>query len=86
MKLSTILYTLALVSFFGILILFVTNDHKYFGECNKAYYVANKEKISDQRKTYREAKKAAGYRYYKDPLTGKQGWVFVGLPVQEVAA
>lgn len=29
MKLSTILYTLALVSFFGILILFITNDHKY---------------------------------------------------------
>lgn len=29
MKRSTILYTLALVSFFGIIILFLSSDHRY---------------------------------------------------------
>ena len=52
----------------------------------KAYREANKEKISEYRKSYREAKKAAGYRYLTDQVTGKRGWVFVGLPEQEVAA
>ena len=55
-------------------------------EYRKAYYEANKDKHAEQMKAYYEAKKAAGYRYRKNPLTGKQEWVFVGLPEQEVAA
>lgn len=55
-------------------------------EQGKAYREANREKVAEMNKAYREAKKAAGYRYRKDPVTGKYVWVFVGLPEQEVAA
>lgn len=52
---------------------------------NKAYHEANKERLNAQQKAYRDTKKAAGYRYRKNPITGKLEWVFVGLPEQEVA-
>lgn len=52
----------------------------------KAFRYANRDYIHDRDKAYCEAKKAAGYRRLKDPVTGKRGWVFVGLPEQEVAA
>lgn len=49
-------------------------------ERDKAYREANKEKIAERNKAWHEAKKAAGYRYRRNPLTGKQEWIFVGLP------
>lgn len=45
---------------------------------------AAKEKL--RKKAAYDKMKAAGYCYRQDPTTGKYGWVFVGLPVQEVAA
>ncbi len=45
---------------------------------NRAYWEANKERRSAEAKAWREAKKAAGFRYKKDPATGKRGWIFVG--------
>lgn len=62
-----------------------TNREKVAAQ-RKAYYDANREKIAERDKARRESKKAAGYRRRKNPLTGKEEWVFVGLPVQEVAA
>ena len=50
------------------------------------YYQVNYEKIRKQQKRGYDDKVAAGYRYRKDPVTGKHKWVFVGLPEQEVAA
>ena len=45
---------------------------------------ASKQKLIQ--KVRYDAKKAAGYRYRKDPATGKYAWVFVGLPeAKEVA-
>ena len=55
-------------------------------EQKKAYHEANRDRNIGKMKEYRDAKKAAGYRYRKDPVTGKRGWVFVGLPEQEAAA
>ena len=55
-------------------------------ERTKAYREANKEKIAEYGKAWRDAKKAAGYRFLADPVTGKRGWVFVGLPITENAA
>ena len=55
------------------------NREKIRKRC-KAYRDANREKIIAHKKAYREAKKAAGYRYRKDPVTGKKHLVFVGLP------
>ena len=52
----------------------------------KAYREANREKILEQGKNHYETMKAAGYRYRTDHVTGKRGWVFVGLPeAKEVA-
>lgn len=55
-------------------------------EYKKAYHEANREKVAERERARSEAKKAAGYRYRKNPVTGKHVWVFVGLPEQEVAA
>lgn len=55
-------------------------------ESKKAYRKANREILLIKEKAFRDAKKAAGYRYRKDPVTGKHKWFFVGLPEQEVAA
>lgn len=61
-------------------------NKKKISESKKAYRKANREILLIKENAYREAKKAAGYRYRTDPVTGKHGWVFVGLPEQEVAA
>lgn len=49
------------------------------------YYNHYDERRMSRKRIY-DAKIAAGYKYRKDPVTGKRGWVFVGLPEQEVAA
>lgn len=46
----------------------------------KAYRDGHRAELSKKAKEYSDAKKAAGYRYRRDPVTGKQHWVFVGLP------
>lgn len=40
----------------------------------------NLDKKRDSARAYCAKKRAAGYRYRKDKITGKSGWVFVGLP------
>lgn len=52
----------------------------------KVWREANKEIISLKQKAWRNAKKEAGYRKRKDPATGKERWVFVGLPENSSAA
>lgn len=68
---------------------------------SREYYAANEDRLREYARdysathreerrlkaiNYRAAKKAAGYCVQRDPVTGKAKWVFVGLPVQEVAA
>lgn len=48
-------------------------------------YAENHDEIRAQQKNYRDAKKAAGYRYRKDPITGKHCWIFVGIIEQDAA-
>lgn len=43
-------------------------------------YTEHHDEIRAQQKAYREAKRAAGFRWRKDPETGKYRWIFVGLP------
>ena len=47
----------------------------------KAYYDENSERFKQKSRNFAAAKKAAGYRYRKDPITGKHRWVFVGIPL-----
>lgn len=62
---------------------------------NRARRAANREEYLAGRRAryspekahnYYQKKYDAGFRMKKDPVTGKNKWVFVGLPVQEVAA
>lgn len=61
--------------------------------CRRKRWEANKDKLNAEQRKRRDAhreefnakcknkydaKKAAGYRYRKDPETGKHRWVFVG--------
>jgi hypothetical protein len=55
-------------------------NRERIAENGKAYREANKEKILEKRKARYDAMTAAGYRFRKDPVTGKRHWVFVGLP------
>jgi hypothetical protein len=47
---------------------------------HKAYYQTHSKKIVAKAKKVYDTKKSAGYRYRKDPVTGKHRWVFVGKP------
>ena len=61
---------------------------KDWGKKNEAHvkqyqhdrYAEHHDEIRAQQKAYREAKRAAGFRWRKDPETGKYRWIFVGLP------
>lgn len=46
----------------------------------KAYRAANHAQLVAQQKSKYDSMVNAGYRYRKDPVTGKRGWVFVGKP------
>ena len=41
----------------------------------KEYYIENREHIRAQQNAANAAKRAAGYRYRKDPETGKMRWI-----------
>lgn len=45
---------------------------------DKAKLERDRDKIRARRKVKYEARKAEGYRKRRDPITGKQMWVFVG--------
>lgn len=65
---------------------YVQRNYERIRERGKEYRMRNRDAIRKLKKAYVERKHAAGYRRRKDPVTGKQHWVFVGLPAQEVAA
>lgn len=48
-------------------------------------YKDNADTIKARQQAFAAAKKAAGYRYRKDPITGKHRWVFVGITEQDAA-
>lgn len=58
-----------------------TNNKAKVNETNRQYRERNKEKLKKQY----DDKVAAGYRYRKDPLTGKHSWVFIGITEQNAA-
>lgn len=54
-------------------------------ECKKKcreYHASHKEEQHAKQAEYREAKRAAGYRYRKNPVTGKHEWMFVGVKTE----
>ena len=54
----------------------------HLDECKKKcreYHASHKEEQQAKQKAYREEKRAAGYRYRKNPVTGKHEWMFVGI-------
>ena len=65
---------------------FLSRHPEYNSEHGKKYHAAHREEQNAKTREYRKRKKAQGYRYMIDKVTGKRRWVFVGLPEQEVAA
>lgn len=65
---------------------FRENNRELLRQRAKDDYYDHYDERKKSRKIIYDAKVAAGYKYRKDPVTGKRGWVFVGLQEQEVAA
>lgn len=49
-------------------------------ERRHAKYMEDPEKYRARARKFSDAKRKAGYRYRKDPATGKHRWVLVGTP------
>lgn len=47
-------------------------------EKQRNYYESNKDIAQAAARRWKEEKKAAGYRFLKDPVDGKRKWIFVG--------
>ena len=58
------------------------NNKEKIRERSKAYHEANKDEISRRRKQAYNDKVASGYRYRKNPVTGKYEWMFVGVKTE----
>lgn len=76
---STIQYALAGKNN-GVACGYLFKDAVAVDDAQRAKFAESLKKRAERNKTYRKDKKAAGYRYRKNHITGKDEWVFVGLP------